>query len=189
MLSGRGLCDGLITRPEESYRLWCVVEVYSRNLAIDEALGHWGLSRHKQTNKPLFLKIPFKFLQRVQINIQSFCDVAPCKPVNSCLSEPEENGTVFLRKDGDSWHVRFLMTYIFSSRAVVWMARPAFRICRLPCPALPNTTTPYWWRTVVVWQLSAGLPNIWHACHFGHAAFTEVPFFKFILRDQRPYIV
>jgi hypothetical protein len=25
VLSGRGLCDGLITRPEESYRLWCVV--------------------------------------------------------------------------------------------------------------------------------------------------------------------
>jgi hypothetical protein len=26
MLSGRGLCDELITRPEESYRLWCVSE-------------------------------------------------------------------------------------------------------------------------------------------------------------------
>ena len=25
MLSGRGLGDELITRPEESYRLWCVV--------------------------------------------------------------------------------------------------------------------------------------------------------------------
>ena len=25
MLSGKGLCDELITRPEESYRLWCVV--------------------------------------------------------------------------------------------------------------------------------------------------------------------
>ena len=25
MLSGRRLCDELITRPEESYRLWCVV--------------------------------------------------------------------------------------------------------------------------------------------------------------------
>ena len=25
VLSGRGLCDGLITRPEESYRMWCVV--------------------------------------------------------------------------------------------------------------------------------------------------------------------
>jgi len=24
-LSGRGLCDELITRPDESYRLWCVV--------------------------------------------------------------------------------------------------------------------------------------------------------------------
>jgi len=24
-LSGKGLCDELITRPEESYRLWCVV--------------------------------------------------------------------------------------------------------------------------------------------------------------------
>jgi hypothetical protein len=25
VLSGRGFCDGLITRPEESYRLWCVI--------------------------------------------------------------------------------------------------------------------------------------------------------------------
>jgi hypothetical protein len=24
VLSGRDLCVGLITRPEESYRLWCV---------------------------------------------------------------------------------------------------------------------------------------------------------------------
>ena len=26
VLSGRGLCDELITRPEQSYRVWCVVE-------------------------------------------------------------------------------------------------------------------------------------------------------------------
>jgi hypothetical protein len=25
VLSGRGLCEELITLPEESYRLWCVV--------------------------------------------------------------------------------------------------------------------------------------------------------------------
>ena len=25
VLSGRNLCDELITRPEESYRMWCVV--------------------------------------------------------------------------------------------------------------------------------------------------------------------
>jgi hypothetical protein len=26
VLSGRGLCDGTIPRPEESYRLWCMFE-------------------------------------------------------------------------------------------------------------------------------------------------------------------
>jgi len=38
----RGLCDVLIIRPEESYRLvrrW----VCSRNLVNEEALAHWGL--------------------------------------------------------------------------------------------------------------------------------------------------
>jgi len=32
VLSGRGLCDELITRPEESYRLWCVVVFDLENL-------------------------------------------------------------------------------------------------------------------------------------------------------------
>jgi len=49
VLSDRGLCDKLITNPEE-YWLWCVV-VWSRNLVNEEALGQWGLSRQKQTNK------------------------------------------------------------------------------------------------------------------------------------------
>jgi hypothetical protein len=35
VLSGRGLCDELTTRPEESYRLWCVA-VWYRNLVYDE---------------------------------------------------------------------------------------------------------------------------------------------------------
>ena len=26
VLSGRGLCDGLITRSDESYRVWCVCD-------------------------------------------------------------------------------------------------------------------------------------------------------------------
>ena len=43
VLSGRGLCDGLITRPEESYRLWCVVvcdlETSSRMRTPWPALG------------------------------------------------------------------------------------------------------------------------------------------------------
>ena len=31
VLSGTGLCVGLITRPEESYRVWCVQWVWSRS--------------------------------------------------------------------------------------------------------------------------------------------------------------
>jgi hypothetical protein len=50
VLSGRGICDELITRPEEYYGLWCVV-VCSRNLVNEEALTHLGLLLQKQTNK------------------------------------------------------------------------------------------------------------------------------------------
>jgi len=41
VLSGRGLCDGLITRPEESYRLWLVI-VWSGNLENEEAKARYG---------------------------------------------------------------------------------------------------------------------------------------------------
>jgi hypothetical protein len=43
-----GLCDELITRPEESYRLWCVVVCDHETFANEEALAHWELSRQKQ---------------------------------------------------------------------------------------------------------------------------------------------
>jgi len=41
-LSGRGLVFGLITRPEESYLLWCVW-MWSWSLVNEEALAHWGV--------------------------------------------------------------------------------------------------------------------------------------------------
>jgi hypothetical protein len=44
MLSGRSLCVGLITRPEESYRLWL-----SRNLVNEEALAYWGAVAQKNS--------------------------------------------------------------------------------------------------------------------------------------------
>jgi hypothetical protein len=46
VLSSRGLYNGLITRPEESYRLWCVV-VCDLN---EEVLAHRGLLRGKKLN-------------------------------------------------------------------------------------------------------------------------------------------
>jgi len=48
VLSGRGLCDELITRPEESYRLWCVVVCDKENLKIEEAMARVGPQRHRK---------------------------------------------------------------------------------------------------------------------------------------------
>jgi hypothetical protein len=47
VLSGSGLCNGLITRPEESYRQWCVW-VWSLSLDNEEVLAHSGLSSHRE---------------------------------------------------------------------------------------------------------------------------------------------
>jgi len=59
VLSGRGLCDGLITRPEKSYRLWRVVvcdQETSRMRRLKLATGLWKIqpkvvvTPRKQTN-------------------------------------------------------------------------------------------------------------------------------------------
>ena len=44
VLSGRGLCDELITRPEESYQLWCVImcDLEKINLMNEEGQGPLG---------------------------------------------------------------------------------------------------------------------------------------------------
>ena len=58
VLSGRGLCDGLITRPEESYRLCCVVvcDLEKPREWGDPGPGG-GLSRQEQTNKRNEMKL------------------------------------------------------------------------------------------------------------------------------------
>jgi hypothetical protein len=48
VFSGRGLCDELITRPEESYRLRCVVVCDLENLVNEEAMTRVGLQRHRR---------------------------------------------------------------------------------------------------------------------------------------------
>jgi hypothetical protein len=46
VLSGRGLCDELITRPEESYRLRCVVVCDIENITlVNEDEGQEPLRR------------------------------------------------------------------------------------------------------------------------------------------------
>jgi len=53
VLSGRGLCDELITRPEESYRLCCVVVCDLENPKNEEAMTRVGSQRHSTKKKPL----------------------------------------------------------------------------------------------------------------------------------------
>jgi len=51
-LSGRGLCDELISRPEGSYRLWCVVVCdLEKTLKNEEAMSRVGSQRHKKNEK------------------------------------------------------------------------------------------------------------------------------------------
>jgi len=59
VLSGRGLCDGLITRPGESYRLWRVLvcdQETSKTGRLKPATGLWKYNHRvvtprKQTNR------------------------------------------------------------------------------------------------------------------------------------------
>jgi hypothetical protein len=60
VLSGRGLCDELITRPEESYRLWCVVVRDLENLKNEEAMTRVGSQRHRKKKILLYITITVK---------------------------------------------------------------------------------------------------------------------------------
>jgi len=52
VLSGRGLCNELITPPEESYRLWCVVVCDLETSRMRSPWPNWGRrAKNKQTNK------------------------------------------------------------------------------------------------------------------------------------------
>jgi hypothetical protein len=50
VLSCRGLCDELITRPEESYRLWRVVVRDHETLCDEEVIASAGLHSQKKNN-------------------------------------------------------------------------------------------------------------------------------------------
>ena len=69
VLSGRGLFDELITHPEESYRLWCVVVFdleTSRMRSSWPALGRSAIAKKKQSN--LFKEICKQFEYEVYKN-------------------------------------------------------------------------------------------------------------------------
>ena len=48
VLLGRGLCDELITRPEESYRLWCVVVCDQETSRMRRPYSRWAAAPHEK---------------------------------------------------------------------------------------------------------------------------------------------
>jgi hypothetical protein len=77
VLSSRGLCNGLITRPEESYRLWCVVvcdQETSTTRRPKPATGLWKIqplwvvTPGKQTNKLMVITpVPMAARSKAQV--------------------------------------------------------------------------------------------------------------------------
>ena len=62
VLSGTGICDELITRPEESYRLWCVVvcDIETTKILVneEEAKAHWGaIGSREKTNHTSYKQV------------------------------------------------------------------------------------------------------------------------------------
>ena len=55
VLSGTGLCDGLITRPEESYRLWCVVECDLETSRMRRPWPNGGLLRQEKKTSAQYI--------------------------------------------------------------------------------------------------------------------------------------
>jgi hypothetical protein len=54
VFSGRGLCDGLITRPEESYRLWSVSECDREASTMRRPWPTGGLLCHGMKSNTLY---------------------------------------------------------------------------------------------------------------------------------------
>jgi hypothetical protein len=108
VLSGRGLCDGLITRPEGSYRLWCVV--------VCEWGGHGPLgAAAPETNIKYDLK---------HLNCALYEDVRDEKPVQNswplkmepigCPETSAYNNQTPGNYPKEYIHRRYLLTYLLS---------------------------------------------------------------------------
>ena len=77
LLAGRGLCNELITRPEESYRLWCVI-VWSRNIKNKNAMARVGTHRHGK-KKSVLMSVSRKYLWETKLMKCNILCLAECR--------------------------------------------------------------------------------------------------------------
>jgi hypothetical protein len=107
VLSGRGLCDELITRPEGSYRLWWVVVCDLETSRIRRswpALGRSATENVKQTDK----ETPnYAISSRPLFNSPSQAETYPSVPHSKTLSAcvPPHSKRAFLYKMSTACYV------------------------------------------------------------------------------------
>ena len=75
VLSGRGLCDRLITSPEGSYRMWCVVVCYLETSRMRRPWPELGRSATKQNAWSFVITCTTNTIHRIS---QRF---SPCKMI------------------------------------------------------------------------------------------------------------
>ena len=81
MLSGRGLCDELITRPEESYRLCCVVvcdvETSRMGAPYIYDISRLRVNMHKRmTDRSDTWRLPFLRTSKIALNVCNELELA-----------------------------------------------------------------------------------------------------------------
>jgi hypothetical protein len=89
VLSGRGLCDELISRPEESYRLWCVVYDLE-NLKNEEAMTSVGSQLHSKKKKSFNNKEREKVVRdnNCELNCDRIIKAITLETFTYCVSFP-----------------------------------------------------------------------------------------------------
>jgi hypothetical protein len=104
VLPGRGLCDELITRPEESYILWCVVVCGLETSWIRRLWPTGGCrAKNKQTNSMLLIVILCCFLTIFHTAWTAVAVVHICK-----------------RTELVSWYRVYLITAVVAGYPDVW---------------------------------------------------------------------
>jgi hypothetical protein len=77
VLSGRDLCDKLITRTEESYRLWCIFECDLETLWMRRPWSTDGCCGGGETN--FKSNHPLSFCYKNNTKVTMFCFLSPNK--------------------------------------------------------------------------------------------------------------
>jgi len=85
VLSGRGLCDELITRPEESYRLCCVVVCDLEKLRNEKAMTRVGSQPHSKKKISSGILLTWPFHCSLFFSMMSMISGFPFTPISSFI--------------------------------------------------------------------------------------------------------